>query len=101
MTRTRLFLAVLLLCGITWADAPGPDAAVSSDSDEVEGLDNFGFFIRELRKELLLNDWQVGRLREIQFSLEDETFPLLIETYQKAWGDPEGGACRRDERVHF
>ena len=85
MTRTPLFLAVLLLCGLTWAQEPDSGAPVSPDSDEAADLDGFGFFLKELRKELLLNDWQVARLREIQFSLEDETFPLLIESYQKAW----------------
>ena len=85
MTRTRLFLAFLLLCGITWAQAPDSGASDPPDSDEVEGLNEFGFFLKELRKELLLSDWQVARLREIQFSLEDESFPLLIESYQKAW----------------
>ena len=85
MITTRLFLAVLLLCGITWAQTPDSDASVSSDSVEGENLDDSGFYIYELRKELLLSDGQVARLREIQFSLEDESFPLFIETYQKAW----------------
>ncbi|MDE0104942.1 MAG: hypothetical protein OXN89_21395 [Bryobacterales bacterium] len=85
MTRTRLFLAVLLLCGLTWAQAPGSGASVLSDADDVENLDDFGLFMNELRQELLLTVWQVARLRDIQFSLEDETFPLLIESYEKAW----------------
>ena len=85
MTRTRLFLEVPLLCGLSWAQAPGSGVSVAPDSDAIEGLDDFGFFLKELRKELLLNNWQVARLRKIQFSLEDETFPLLLESYQKAW----------------
>ncbi len=90
MTKTRILLATLLCLGSAFGQEPRPDNIIGVPPDE---LGVAGFLlggiplggIEALQEALSLNERQIERLSEINFALEDETFPLAREAFEKNW----------------
>ena len=85
MIKTRMLIAAVLCYGIAFGQEPRPDT-IAELPPGVPGTPVVSWGGTEaLQEALSLNERQIERLSEINFAIEDETFPLAREAFEKNW----------------